>query len=114
MKLIGRETEIRTINKCINSENSAYFWLPSTKGGSGEGFTVIQAMQKPSDDQIETASDWVKRDGMGAAGGFIEFALVAGLGGPAGVGAMIGGVAFGAAWSSLSGVVDNQTIGTSN
>ncbi len=78
------------------TRKSAYFWFPIIGGGSGEGQTILKTAGYPASKQ----NPIVRADGQGAAGGFMEFAILGAFGGPAGAGALLGSVIIGAAWSS--------------
>jgi hypothetical protein len=84
--------------------HSGEIWYSENKGGLGTGrMYLIASGAIGNDDDVPGVPEWVRKDGMGAAGGFIKFAVFAGFGGPGGAGVLLGVVAFSAAWSSISG-----------
>lgn len=103
-KLLDLSNEINTDDRRFNktvpllfievSKKSASFWSSSL------GSNIIV------DQDIQGLSPWVKgliaADGLGAAGAFTGYGLLAGVTGPMGWGALLATVGFSAAWSSAS------------
>lgn len=83
------------------SRHSAHFWLPASQGGSGEGQVILEGLGVPP----SAARDIVRADGQGVATACIRFAVFAAFGGPAGAGALFGGMIFAgaaaSAWAAL-------------
>tara|TARA_R110002096_G_C14466986_1_gene712768 strand:- start:83 stop:871 length:789 start_codon:yes stop_codon:yes gene_type:complete len=81
--------------------SSAKFWLPLSEGGSGIGDDILGDIDElPGISPY--ARDIIAADGLGAAGTFVGYGLLAGLTGPIGWGALVAGVGFSAAWSSAA------------
>lgn len=83
------------------TEKSAYFWMPSSIGGSGIGWGFIEDYCDENDIEV-AAINWGQigwADGAGAAGVLLRTWYLAGCG-PLSWGAIVGAIGWGAAWGS--------------